>query len=58
MDFLSAIPLLTHCLSRAGVKTKNWEDRMKKMRKDLSIKKFQHELREEKQAEFKRPVVT
>jgi len=39
---------------QAGVKTKNWEDRMQKTQKALSIKKLQTELREEKQAELKR----
>ena len=62
MVLLSAIPLLTHRPSRshlqAGVKTKNWEDRMKKTQKALSIKKLQAELREEKQAELKRLVTT
>lgn len=50
-----------HCPSRsylqAGVKTKNWEDRMQKTQKALSIKKFQAELIEEKQAELKRLVL-
>ena len=61
MDFLSAIPLLTYCPSRShlqpGVKTKNWEDRMKKTQKALSIKKLQAKLGEEKQAELKRLVI-
>jgi len=39
---------------QAGVKTKNWEDRMRKTQKALSIKKLQAELREEKQTELKR----
>ena len=58
----SPIPLLTPCPSRshlqAGVKTKIWDDRMKKTQKALSIKKLQAELREEKQAELKRLVIT
>ena len=58
----SAFPLLTLSPSRshlqAGVKTKNWEDRMKKTQKALSIKKLQAELREEKQAELRRLVIT
>ena len=62
MHFLSPIPLLTHCPSRshlqAGLKTKNWEDRMKKTQKALSIKKLQAELKGEKQAELKRLVIT
>lgn len=61
MVFLSAIPLLTHCSSRshlqAGVKTKNWEDRMKKTQMALSIKKLQAELREGKRAELERLVI-
>lgn len=62
MPIYSPIPLLTPCPSRshlqAGLKTKNWEDRMKKTQKALSIKKLQAELREEKQAELKRLVTT
>ncbi|KJA29289.1 hypothetical protein HYPSUDRAFT_154260 [Hypholoma sublateritium FD-334 SS-4] len=37
-----------------GVKTKSWEDRMKKTQKALAIKKLETELKEEKQAEFQR----
>ncbi|KAF5384928.1 hypothetical protein D9615_001407 [Tricholomella constricta] len=37
-----------------GVKTKNWEDRMRKTQQALAIKKLQTELREEKQAEIQR----
>jgi rRNA-processing protein CGR1 len=39
---------------QAGVKTKNWQDRMEKTQKALSIRKLQAELREEKQTELKR----
>jgi rRNA-processing protein CGR1 len=62
MDLSSIISLLTPCPSRshlqAGVKTKNWQDRMEKTQKALSIRKLQAELREEKQAELKRLVNT
>ncbi|CCL98997.1 uncharacterized protein FIBRA_01005 [Fibroporia radiculosa] len=34
-----------------GVKTKSWEDRMKKTQKEKAIKKLQAELSEEKKAE-------
>ena len=37
-----------------GVKTKSWEDRMKKNQKALAIKKLETELKEEKQAELQR----
>lgn len=42
---------------QAALKTKNWEHRMQKTQKALSIKKLQRELTEEKQAELKRPVI-
>ncbi|KAF5355807.1 hypothetical protein D9756_004081 [Leucocoprinus leucothites] len=38
----------------AGVKTKNWEDRMEKTKKAQAIKKLQQELKDEKQAELQR----
>lgn len=37
-----------------GVKTKSWEERMKKTQKALAIKKLETELKDEKQAEFQR----
>ncbi|KAG5647609.1 hypothetical protein DXG03_008962 [Asterophora parasitica] len=37
-----------------GVKTRNWEDRMRKTQQALAIKKLQTELKEEKEAEIKR----
>ncbi|KAF5323571.1 hypothetical protein D9611_005781 [Ephemerocybe angulata] len=37
-----------------GVKTKRWEDRMDKTKKEQAIKKLQAELRDEKQAEYER----
>jgi len=38
----------------AGVKTKNWEDRMQKTKRARAIKKLQVELRDEKQSEIQR----
>ncbi|KAH9898088.1 Cgr1 family-domain-containing protein [Cubamyces lactineus] len=37
-----------------GVKTKKWEDRMEKTKKEQAIKKLQAELKQEKQDEIKR----
>jgi len=37
-----------------GVKTKRWEDRMEKVKKEQAIKKLQAELKGEKQAERQR----
>ncbi|KAH8120214.1 hypothetical protein DFH11DRAFT_1722056 [Phellopilus nigrolimitatus] len=37
-----------------GVKTKRWQDRMEKTQREASMKKLEAELKEEKQAEFKR----
>jgi len=37
-----------------GVKTKSWEDRMEKTKKEMAIKKLQTELKDEKQAEITR----
>lgn len=37
-----------------GVKTKNWDDRMEKVKKDQAIKKLQTELKDEKLAEIQR----
>ncbi|KAG6911536.1 hypothetical protein DXG01_011838 [Tephrocybe rancida] len=37
-----------------GLKTKNWDDRMRKTQQAIAIKKLEAELREEKQAEFQR----
>ncbi|OBZ78741.1 hypothetical protein A0H81_00873 [Grifola frondosa] len=37
-----------------GLKTKKWEDRMEKTKKEQAIKKLQAELRDEKQAEITR----
>lgn len=37
-----------------GVKTKTWEDRMEKTKKETAVKKWQAELKEEKQAEIAR----
>ncbi|KAG5652302.1 hypothetical protein H0H81_005524 [Sphagnurus paluster] len=37
-----------------GVKTKNWEDRMRKTQQALAIKKLQAELKDEKEFEIKR----
>ncbi|KAG5718796.1 hypothetical protein E4T56_gene2622 [Termitomyces sp. T112] len=37
-----------------GVKTKNWDDRMRKTQQALAIKKLESELKEEKQAEIQR----
>ncbi|KAJ2932749.1 hypothetical protein H1R20_g4330, partial [Candolleomyces eurysporus] len=39
-----------------GVKTKRWEDRMEKTKKQQAIKKLQTELKDEKQADFQRHV--
>ncbi|KAJ2919275.1 hypothetical protein MD484_g1137, partial [Candolleomyces efflorescens] len=39
-----------------GLKTKRWEDRMEKTKKQQAIKKLQAELKDEKQAEFQRHV--
>ncbi|KAJ3569427.1 hypothetical protein NP233_g5051 [Leucocoprinus birnbaumii] len=38
----------------AGVKTKNWQDRMEKTKKEQAIKKLEQELKDEKQAELQR----
>ena len=38
----------------AGLKTKKWEDRMEKTKKEQAIKKLQTELKEEKAAEIQR----
>jgi hypothetical protein len=38
----------------AGVKTKNWEERMEKTKRDQAIKKLQAELKDEKQSEITR----
>jgi hypothetical protein len=51
---MTSPPSRTHL--QRGVKTKNWEDRMQKTQKALSIKKLETELKEEKQAEFQRCV--
>jgi len=37
-----------------GVKAKSWQDRMEKTKKEMSIKKLQTELKDEKQAEISR----
>ena len=37
-----------------GVKTKKWEDRMEKVKKEQAIKKLQAELKDEKLAEIQR----
>jgi len=37
-----------------GVKTKRWDDRMEKTKRESAIKKLENELKEEKQAEFTR----
>ncbi|CDO73529.1 hypothetical protein BN946_scf185013.g164 [Trametes cinnabarina] len=37
-----------------GVKTKNWEERMEKTKKEQAIKKLQQELKQEKEEEIKR----
>ncbi|EPQ60539.1 hypothetical protein GLOTRDRAFT_135211 [Gloeophyllum trabeum ATCC 11539] len=37
-----------------GVKTKKWEDRMEKAKREQAMKKLQAELKEEKQAEIAR----
>ena len=39
-----------------GVKTKKWEDRMEKGKKEQAIKKLQVELKDEKRAEIQRCV--
>ncbi|TFK56967.1 hypothetical protein OE88DRAFT_1650502 [Heliocybe sulcata] len=38
----------------AGVKTKKWEDRMEKTKREAAVKKLEAELKEEKQAAFTR----
>ncbi|TDL28589.1 hypothetical protein BD410DRAFT_811677 [Rickenella mellea] len=37
-----------------GVKTKNWEDRMEKTKREAAVKKLQAEMKEEKQSELAR----
>ncbi|KAG6818048.1 hypothetical protein H0H87_009203 [Tephrocybe sp. NHM501043] len=47
-------PLVRRSQLPQGLKTKSWDDRMRKTQQALAIKKLEAELREEKQAEIQR----